>query len=275
MPGQSADGAGRGTGRGRCAYIPASTRDHTNLADGDWLIPVPGTGEVSMIATGPLVMTVGHSTRPLDEFLDLLEEYGCRTVVDVRSLPRSRRYPHFHRSALASSLAGRGIVYLHCAPLGGLRRPMPPGESVNRGLRNEGFRDYADHMQTEEFAEAVARLVDLARSDRCAVMCAEAVPWRCHRSPPRRCAGGPWLPRPPSHRQGTRRGAPAPHRGRGHGWKGLVSGGPGPGAARPMMREEPGAWSPVSVSPIVGDSAGGGRRCGARVPSFFRTPSPR
>jgi uncharacterized protein (DUF488 family) len=135
-----------------------------------------------MTDTGPLIMTVGHSTRPLDEFLDLLEEHGCRTVVDVRSLPRSRRYPHFDRSALASSLAERGIVYLHCAALGGLRRPMPPGESVNRGLRNEGFRAYADHMQTEEFAEAVARLVDLARADPCAVMCAEAVPWRCHRS---------------------------------------------------------------------------------------------
>ena len=135
-----------------------------------------------MTDTGPLVMTIGHSTRSFDEFLELLEENGCRTVIDVRSLPRSRRYPHFDRAALAASLAGRGIGYRHCAPLGGLRRPLPPAESVNRGLRNERFRAYADHMQTEEFAEAVARLVDLARKDRTVIMCAEAVPWRCHRS---------------------------------------------------------------------------------------------
>ncbi len=135
-----------------------------------------------MVDEGPGVMTLGHSTRPLEEFLDLPEQHGCGTVVDVRILPRSRRYPHFDRAALSSSLAGRRIGYRHCAALGGLRRPLPSTESVNRGLRNERFRAYADHMQTAEFADAVARLVDLAGADRCAVMCAEAVPWRCHRS---------------------------------------------------------------------------------------------
>lgn len=135
-----------------------------------------------MTGTGPLILTIGHSTRPLDEFLGLLELHGCRMVVDVRSLPRSRRYPRFDRDALASSLAERGIGYRHCAPLGGLRRPLPGGQSLNTGLRNERFRAYADHMQTAEFAGAVEALVDLARTARCAIMCAEAVPWRCHRS---------------------------------------------------------------------------------------------
>ena len=133
-----------------------------------------------MADDGPLILTVGHSTRTLEEFLDLLELHGCGTVVDVRSLPRSRRYPHFNRETLAAGLEARGIAYRHCAPLGGLRRPLDP--SVNRGLRNERFRAYADHMQTPGFAEAVDRLIDLARAARCAIMCAEAVPWRCHRS---------------------------------------------------------------------------------------------
>lgn len=135
-----------------------------------------------MTGTDPLVLTVGHSTRPLDEFLDLLERQGCRTVVDVRSLPRSRRYPRFDQAALSASLAESGIGYRHSPSLGGLRRPLPPDQSINRGLRNERFRAYADHMQTGEFADAVTDLVDLALTGRCAVMCAEAVPWRCHRN---------------------------------------------------------------------------------------------
>lgn len=128
------------------------------------------------------IFTVGHSTRTIEEFLDLLELHGCGTVVDVRSLPRSRRHPQFNREALGAALEERGIAYRHCTPLGGLRRPLDSSESVNRGLRNERFRAYADHMQTPGFAEAVDRLVALARTDRCAVICAEAVPWRCHRS---------------------------------------------------------------------------------------------
>lgn len=134
------------------------------------------------MARSPLILTVGHSTRSLDELLALLEQHGCGLVVDVRSLPRSRRYPHFDQEALAASLADRGIGYRHCAPLGGLRKPGPPEGSVNTGLRNERFRAYADHMQTSEFEDALAGLIDLARSERCAILCAEAVPWRCHRS---------------------------------------------------------------------------------------------
>lgn len=135
-----------------------------------------------MADEGLSVLTIGHSTRMLDEFLDLLGQHGCRTVIDVRSLPHSRRYPQFDREALGPELDKRGIAYRHCTPLGGLRRPLGPSESINRGLRNERFRAYADHMQTPEFAEAVDRLIDLARTDRCAIICAEAVPWRCHRS---------------------------------------------------------------------------------------------
>ena len=135
-----------------------------------------------MADEGPLITTIGHSTRPLDEFLDLLERHGCRMVIDVRSLPRSRRYPQFNREALAAALATRGISYRHCAPLGGLRHSSNPSASINRGLRNERFRAYADHMQTSEFEDAVAELVALASAERCAVVCAEALPWRCHRS---------------------------------------------------------------------------------------------
>ena len=135
-----------------------------------------------MADEGPVILTVGHSTRPLEAFLALLEQHDCRVVVDVRSLPRSRRYPQFNREALAAALGEQGISYRHCTPLGGLRQPLDPADSVNRGLRNERFRAYADHMQTAEFADAVTRLVDLARANRCAVICAEAVPWRCHRS---------------------------------------------------------------------------------------------
>ena len=108
-----------------------------------------------MTDAGPRVMTVGHSTRPLGESLDLLEEHGCRTVVDVRSLPRSRRYPHFDREALAAALTGGGSSTATARRSGACAGPCPPDESVNRGLRNERFRAYADHMQTAEFAEAV------------------------------------------------------------------------------------------------------------------------
>lgn len=145
------------------------------------MIPMPAQGD-DMADAGPLILTIGHSTRPIGAFLDLLQDHECSAVVDVRSLPRSRRYPHFDRAALASSLAERGIGYRHCAPLGGLRRPLPRGQSVNTGLRNERFRAYADHMQTAEFAVALEELIRMARAERIALLCAEAVPWRCHRS---------------------------------------------------------------------------------------------
>jgi uncharacterized protein (DUF488 family) len=144
-------------------------------------MPAPAE-EDGMADAAPVILTIGHSTRPIEEFLDLLEHHQCRAVVDIRSLPRSRRYPHFDQSTLRTSLAERGIGYRHCPSLGGLRRPLPKGQSANTGLRNERFRAYADHMQTAEFAGALEELIRIAHAERTALLCAEAVPWRCHRS---------------------------------------------------------------------------------------------
>jgi hypothetical protein len=126
------------------------------------------------------VLTVGHSTRPIAEFIALLRAHGVTRLVDVRTVPRSRHNPQFNGDALATSLAQASIGYSHAAALGGLRSPR--AGSVNGGWRNRSFQGYADHMQTAEFADAIASLVGLAERDRVAVMCAEAVPWRCHRS---------------------------------------------------------------------------------------------
>ena len=126
------------------------------------------------------VWTVGHSTRTLDGFLGLLRAHGVRTVADVRTIPKSRRHPHFAGEALAAALAGEGIGYVHLPELGGRRHPRP--DSPNGGWRNEGFRGYADHMATEGFERGVERLLALAETGSVAAMCAEAVPWRCHRS---------------------------------------------------------------------------------------------
>lgn len=127
-----------------------------------------------------VVLTVGHSTRTLDELVQLLEHHGVQLLVDVRSMPASRRMPHFAKAALERSLPERSIGYLHMPALGGLRKPVPG--SVNGGWRNEGFRGYADHMQSEAFWRAVMELEALAKARPTAVMCAEALPWRCHRS---------------------------------------------------------------------------------------------
>ena len=124
--------------------------------------------------------TIGHSTRPIDEFLGLLRARGVTHVVDGRTIPRSRRNPQYNREALPVALRAAGIGYSHVAGLGGLRRPRR--DSVNTAWRNAGFRGYADHMQTPEFAENLEALITLASTERVAVMCAEAVPWRCHRS---------------------------------------------------------------------------------------------
>jgi uncharacterized protein (DUF488 family) len=126
------------------------------------------------------LFTVGHSTRTLDELVDLLRERDVTVLADVRTVPGSRRMPHFARAALAAELPRRGIEYAHLPELGGLRRPRP--DSPNAGWRNDSFRGYADHMAGAEFAAGVARLVDLGRDRRAAAMCAEALPWRCHRS---------------------------------------------------------------------------------------------
>jgi hypothetical protein len=126
------------------------------------------------------VVTVGHSTRSLDELLDLLRRYGVRRVVDVRSMPRSRKNPQFNREHVPEPLRRAGIDYSHVAGLGGLRRRR--ADSVNTGWRNASFQGYADHMQTPEFDASLHAVLDLARGARVALMCAEAVPWRCHRS---------------------------------------------------------------------------------------------
>ena len=125
--------------------------------------------------------TIGHSIRKIDHFISLLEENGIKLVVDVRSFPGSRRYPQFNKEALADSLGQRGIRYEHLLELGGRRRPTK--DSRNTAWRNAAFRGYADYMETEEFRKGVERLLDLANEvGPTAIMCAEAVWWRCHRA---------------------------------------------------------------------------------------------
>lgn len=125
------------------------------------------------------VMTIGHSTRPLDEFLELLAIHGVTGVADVRTIPKSRRHPHFAREALEATLGARGLAYAHFPDLGGLRKPR--ADSVNGGWRHPGFRAYADHMQTDGFREALHALLAFASERLTAVMCAEAKWWQCHR----------------------------------------------------------------------------------------------
>ena len=132
------------------------------------------------ITPEPLVCTVGHSTHPLDDFIALLKANGVVHVLDVRTVPRSRHNPQFNRDALTLSLPAAGIAYTHVPALGGLRHAR--ADSINGGWRNASFRGYADYMQTPEFAENVEQVAHLAARERCALMCAEAVPWRCHRS---------------------------------------------------------------------------------------------
>ena len=127
-----------------------------------------------------LVLTIGHSTRPIDVFVGLLAANGVTHLMDVRTIPKSRHNPQFNSDALARSLRDAGIAYTHVPGLGGLRRARP--DSANAAWRNPSFRGYADYMQTPEFAENLAALIEQARRERVALMCAEAVPWRCHRS---------------------------------------------------------------------------------------------
>jgi uncharacterized protein (DUF488 family) len=127
------------------------------------------------------IWTIGHSTRKIDIFLSLLEENGIKLVADVRMYPGSKRYPQFGRETLAKSLGEAGIRYEHFPELGGRRKAKP--DSRNTAWRNEMFRGYADYMETADFQKGIERLVDLAeQSGPTAVMCAEAVWWRCHRS---------------------------------------------------------------------------------------------
>ena len=126
------------------------------------------------------IYTVGHSTRSATDFVTLLVAHGIRQLGDVRTIPRSRHNPQFNSDALAATLGEVGIGYVHLPALGGLRRTTP--SSMNLGWRNESFRGYADYMQTDAFKAAVDDLISRAASARSAIMCAEAVPWRCHRS---------------------------------------------------------------------------------------------
>ena len=126
------------------------------------------------------VHTIGHSTRPIEAFLGLLKSRRIDTLVDIRTVPKSRHNPQFEQTRLERSLADIGIEYRHMASLGGLRRPRK--DSINTAWRNASFRGFADHMQTQEFADAVTELTALAAERRPVIMCAEAVPWRCHRS---------------------------------------------------------------------------------------------
>ena len=126
------------------------------------------------------MLTIGHSNRPLAEFLEMLQAHQVELLVDVRTVPRSRYNPQFNRDALPQPLAAVGIAYEHMPGLGGLRHPR--SDSRNTGWRNLSFRGYADYMQTPEFATNLQKLVELDAGRRVAIMCAESVPWRCHRS---------------------------------------------------------------------------------------------
>jgi uncharacterized protein (DUF488 family) len=126
------------------------------------------------------VFTIGHSTRPIDQFIDWLTAHGVQRLVDVRTIPQSRHNPQFGREQLSASLEQAGMRYTHMPGLGGLRRPRK--DSTNTGWRNASFRGYADYMQTREFQENLDRCIELAKQEKVALMCAEAVPWRCHRS---------------------------------------------------------------------------------------------
>jgi uncharacterized protein (DUF488 family) len=130
--------------------------------------------------TPPAILTIGHSTRTIETFLELLRAHSVKRLVDVRTIPRSRYNPQFNSDTLAATLGDCGIGYMSMKELGGLRHAR--SDSPNTGWRNLSFRGYADYMQTPEFAAGVAALIEMAQGERTAIMCAEAVPWRCHRS---------------------------------------------------------------------------------------------
>jgi uncharacterized protein (DUF488 family) len=126
------------------------------------------------------IWTIGHSTHSLEEFVAMLRAHDIEQLVDVRTIPKSRRVPQFNSESLAAALPKLGVEYVHLKTLGGLRHAKK--DSVNAGWRNASFRGYADYMGTDEFRQGIERLLKLARTKRTAIMCAEAVPWRCHRS---------------------------------------------------------------------------------------------
>lgn len=128
------------------------------------------------------VHTIGHSTHPVDEFIDMLRARGVERLIDVRTVPGSRHNPQFGERELGASMAAAGIDYQRLGALGGLRHTPAAEATINGAWRNRSFRDYADYMQTGEFASGIDELIALAAQQTVAIMCAEAVPWRCHRS---------------------------------------------------------------------------------------------
>lgn len=133
-----------------------------------------------MIVGSPAIWTIGHSTRTIEEFMDLLRQHRIEILVDVRHFPGSRRVPDFNKDVLRRALAAAGIRYEHMVELGG-RRPVRP-DSHNLAWRNASFRGYADYMETQPFRDGIDRLLEVTRAGRTAIMCSEAVWWRCHRS---------------------------------------------------------------------------------------------
>ncbi len=128
----------------------------------------------------PAIFTIGHSTRTIEAFIEQLHARGIKRLIDVRTIPRSRHNPQFNRETLPDTLLPAGIAYTHMAALGGLRHARP--DSPNTGWRNASFRGFADYMQTPDFAAGLKALIEAAEDERVAIVCAEAVPWRCHRS---------------------------------------------------------------------------------------------
>ena len=126
------------------------------------------------------IWTIGHSTRQLDELVELLKSFSIQHIADIRNYPGSKRYPHFNKEALEISLPKNDIAYTHLKELGGRRKPIPG--SVNTAWRNEAFRGYADYMETDDFKKAIEKLEIIALKDSTAYMCSEAVWWSCHRS---------------------------------------------------------------------------------------------
>jgi uncharacterized protein (DUF488 family) len=131
-------------------------------------------------ASPTTILTIGHSTRSIGTFIQMLQAYGVKRIVDVRTIPRSRHNPQFNRDVLPGTLLQAGIGYTHMEELGGLRHARK--DSVNTGWHNSSFRGFADYMQTPEFRTGINALIQAAQREQVAIMCAEAVPWRCHRS---------------------------------------------------------------------------------------------
>jgi uncharacterized protein (DUF488 family) len=127
-----------------------------------------------------MILTVGHSTHPIEAFLELLAAHNVEQLMDVRTIPKSRRNPQYNSETLADALQAVHIGYQHMPGLGGLRHPRK--DSINSAWQNDSFRGYADHMQTPAFEASLRELIDASQLHRTVIMCAEAVPWRCHRS---------------------------------------------------------------------------------------------